>query len=149
MKPYCQDLRKRVLAQAKSGIQTQAHIAATFGVSLSTVEKWLRQKRETGQTTPLPPAHGPKRVLQDYAPLIRAEVQNQPDITLCELSAVLARRTGMKVSPSTLCRELQRLRLPRKKSRYMLVSATRRASVVCAAGFGNGSPRNGAHGSVT
>ncbi len=39
MKPYSQDLRKRVLAKAKAGKQTQAFIAATFGVSLSTVEK--------------------------------------------------------------------------------------------------------------
>ncbi len=115
MKPYCQDLRKRVIAKAKAGKQTQAFIAATFGVSLSTVEKWLRRKRETGNTTPLPPPHGPNRILQDYAPLLRTEVMKQPDITLGELSSVLARHMGVEVSPSTVCRELQRLHLPRKK----------------------------------
>jgi transposase len=115
MKPYCQDLRKRVLAKAKAGKQTQAFIAATFGVSLSTLEKWLRRQRETGGTTPLPPPHGPKRILQDYAPLLRAEVKNQPDIALAELSAILARHIGVEVSPSTVCRELQCLHLPRKK----------------------------------
>ena|SRR5437867_10351592 len=113
MKPYSQDLRRRVLA--KAGKQTQAFIAATFGVSLSTVEKWLRRKRETGKITPLPPPHGPKRVLQDYGSLIRAEVQKQPDITLCELCACVANRLGVAVSPSTMCRALQHLRLPRKK----------------------------------
>jgi transposase len=115
MKPYCQDLRKRVIAKAKAGKHTQVFIAATFGVSLSTVEKWLRRKRETGHTTPLPPPHGPKRILQDYAPLLRAEVMKQPDTTLGELSVVLARHVGVEVSPSTVCRELQRLYLPRKK----------------------------------
>jgi len=115
MKPYCQDLRKRVLAKAQAGKQTQAVIAATFGISLSTLEKWLRRKRASGKTTPLPPAHGPQPMLDNYAALIRAEVRRQPDITLVELCACLARCVAIEVSPSTMCRELQRLRLPRKK----------------------------------
>jgi transposase len=115
MKPYCQDLRKRVVAKAQAGKQTQASIAATFRVSLSTVEKWLRRKRETGKITPLPPPHGPNRVLQDHAPLIRRQVKQQPDITLAELCGRISSRIGITVSPSTMCRELQRLRLPRKK----------------------------------
>ncbi len=115
MKPYCHDLRKRVLARVQAGKQTQAAIAVLFGVSLSTVEKWLRRKRETGKITPLPPAHGPKRILQDHAPLIRIQVKRQPDITLAELCAHIASCIGMVVSPTTMCRELQRLRLPRKK----------------------------------
>ncbi len=114
MKPYSQDLRKRVLTRVRVGKQTQAAVAKTFGVSLSTVEKWVRRKRETGQTTPLPPAHGPTRALQDCAAVIRAEVKKQPDLTLRELCARVASRGEVAVSPSTMCRELQRLRLPRK-----------------------------------
>ncbi len=115
MKPYCHDLRKRVVAKAHAGKETQAAIAATFGVSLSTVEKWLRRKRETGKILPLPSAHGPKRILQDHAALIRAHVKQQPDITLAELCGCIATDLGIAVSSSTMCRELQRLRLPRKK----------------------------------
>jgi transposase len=48
MKPYCQDLRRRVLAKAKAGKPSQAAIAAQLQVTLSTVEKWLRRQRETG-----------------------------------------------------------------------------------------------------
>ena len=115
MKPYSQDLRKRVLARVIASKQTQASIAASFKVSLSTVEKWLRRKRETGKTMPWPPPHGPKRALQDYAPLLRAEIKQQPDLTLGELCARVARRAGVEVSPSTMCRALQHLHLPRKK----------------------------------
>jgi transposase len=115
MKPYCQDLRKRVVAKAKAGKQTQVSIAATFGVSLSTVEKWLHRKRETGRITPKPPPHGPKRVLQEHAFFLWAHVKRQPDITLTELCIRIARELSLVVSPSTVCRELQRLRLPRKK----------------------------------
>jgi transposase len=115
MKPYSQDLRERVLAKASAGKETQAVIAATFGISLSTLEKWLRRKRTTRKTTPLPPAHGPKPILENHAALIRSEVKRQPDITLVELCARLSRCIGIEVSPSTMCRALQRLRLPRKK----------------------------------
>jgi len=144
MKPYSQDLRKRVLATAKAGKQTQAIIAATFEVSLSTVEKWLRRQRETGKTTPLPPPHGPPRVFQDCAPLLMAEVKQQPDITLRELCAHVASHTGVEVSPSTMCRELQQLRLPRKKSRSTPASGTRRASAASVASSRSGSGGNGA-----
>ena len=115
MKPYSQDLRNRVLAKARAGKEPQAAIAATFGISLSTLEKWLRRKRMTGKSTPLPLAHGPKSVLEHHAALIRAEVKRQPDITLVELCAHLSHCVGIEVSPSTMCRTLQRLRLPRKK----------------------------------
>ena len=115
MKPYCQDLRKRVVAKAKAGKQTQASIAATFGVSLSTVEKWLHRKRETGKSTPKPPPHGPKRVLPEHVSFLYAQVKRQPDITLTEFCSRIARELHLVVSPSTVCRELQRMRLPRKK----------------------------------
>lgn len=149
MKPYCQDLRKRVLAKAITGQQTQARIAASFHVSLSTVEKWLYRKRETGKSTPRPQAHGPQRALLGHAALLRTEIQKQPDVTLSELSARVARRTGVEVSPSTMCRELQRLRLPRKKSRCTTASETHPACAASGVCFGNGSRRNGGPGSAT
>lgn len=139
MKPYSQDLRKRVLAQAQAGKQTQAAIAATFKVSLSTVEKWLRRKRETGKTTPLPPAHGPTRALQDCTAVIRAAIKAQPDLTLQELCAHVAQRTQVAVSPSTMCRELRQLNLPRKKRRFTIASGTPRASNASAASSNNDS----------
>lgn len=144
MKPYSQDLRKRVLAEAQAGKQTQAAIAATFAVSLSTVEKWLRRKRETGKTTPLPPAHGPTRALQNCAAVIRAEVKKQPDLTLRELCARVASITQVAVSPSTMCRELQHLHLPRKKSHFTPASEIRRASDASGASFSKRARKNGA-----
>jgi transposase len=143
MKPYSHDLRKRVLAKAQAGKQTQAAIATIFDVSLSTVEKWLRRKRETGKTTPLPPAHGPTRALQDCAAVIRAEVKQQPDLTLRELCARVASIAEVEVSPSTMCRELQQLHLPRKKSRSTIASGTRPASDASDTSFRSGSLKNG------
>jgi transposase len=115
MNAYSQDLRARVIASAETGPQTQRSIAATFGVSLSTIEKWLHRKRETGQAAALRQSHGPTRTLQGCAKFIRAEVKQQPDSTLAELCARVATTKGVKASPSMMCRELQHLQLRRKK----------------------------------
>ena len=149
MKPYTHDLRKRVVAKAQAGKQTQAAIATIFDVSLSTVEKWLRRKRETGKTTPLPPAHGPTRALQDCAALIRAEVKKQPDLTLRELCVRVASIAAVEVSPSTMCRELQQLQLPRKKSHSTIVSGTRPVSDASDASLKSGALKNGVRSCAT
>ncbi len=115
MTAYSQDLRTRVIGSAKSGKHTQPSIAASCGVSLSTVEKWLRQKRETGRERALPQVHGPTRSLQDCTQFIRAEIKRQPDSTLAELCERVATLKGVQASPSMMCRELQHLGLRRKK----------------------------------
>jgi transposase len=115
MNPYCPDLRKRVLVAAEAGEETQAAIAAALGVSLSTVEKWLHRKRETGEVAARSQVHGPQRTLQGCAKFICAQVKKQPDLTLAELCERTSSVQKVKASPSMMCRELQHLGLPRKK----------------------------------
>jgi transposase len=57
---------------------------------------------------------------------IRAAVKAQADATLTELRETIAQATGIVASPSMLSRELVRLNLPLKKSRFMRASGTRR-----------------------
>jgi transposase len=116
MKPYSNDLRERVLAALEAGQESQAELAERFALSLSTVEKWWRCWRETGRRAALPHAGGEQRALQGCAAFLRAEVKKQPDVTLEELCARVAEAEGVKASPSMMCRELRRLRLPRKQS---------------------------------
>jgi transposase len=127
MKPYSQDLRERVIAGVDEAQQSQAKIAETFKVSCSTVEKWWQRQRETGSCAALPHGGGQARALRDCADFIRTRLQQQPDLTLEELCIRVADATGVKVSPSMMCRELQRLRLPRKKSHSMIVNGRRPA----------------------
>ena len=126
MKPYSQDLRERVLAAVEEDEHSQAQTVKTFKISPSTLEKWLRRKRDTGSCAALPHAGGRIRTLQDCAALLRAEIKKQPDLTLEELCLRVAQVHGLQVSPSMMCRELQRLKLPRKKRPSMIVSGTRR-----------------------
>jgi transposase len=126
MKAYSQDLRERVLAAVDEGERSQAQIAQHFKIGLSTLELWRRIQRETGRSAALPHGGGQTRTLQECDAFLRAEVKRQPDVTLEELCTRVAEAHGVQASPSMMCRELQRLKLPRKKRRFTTVSGTRR-----------------------
>ena len=126
MNPYSQDLRERVLAALKTGKKSQAEVAETFGISLSTVEKWWRRWRESRQVAARPRRHGPQRTLAKFEDLLRSAVHQQPDVTLDELCARVAETQQVSASRSMMCRTLQVLGLPRKKSRSTTASGRRR-----------------------
>ena len=126
MTPYSQDLRDRVLAAVKAGKKSQAELAETFGVSLSTVEKWWHRWRTTGQSSPQPYQAGPPRTLAECDELIRSLLADQPDLTLDELCTRVAEKREIVASRSMMCRTVQRLNLPLKKSRSTTANGTRR-----------------------
>lgn len=126
MKPYSRDLRERIIAALEIGVDSQSELAATFGVSLSFVEKLWRKWRKTGNCDALPHAGGRERSLKNDEAKIRAAMAAEPDLTLAELCEQIAAANGVCVVPMTMCRELKRLNLPRKKSRLMPPNVTRR-----------------------
>lgn len=127
MTPYSQDLRERVIAAVRAGQQSLGEVAQTFGVSESTVDKWHKRWKDTGSVAALPFAGGRRRALRDCAATLRAAVKKQPDISLDELRAQIKTTAGVVTSPGMMCRELQRLHLPRKKSRSTTANGKRPA----------------------
>jgi transposase len=127
MKPYSQDLRERVIAALEAGDETQAEIASRFDLSKSTVEKWWSRWQATDSCAALPITHGPSRTLQTCETLIEAQVAKQPDVTLAELCARVAKTDKIQASSSMMCRTLQHLKLGRKKRLFMIASVTRHA----------------------
>jgi transposase len=125
MKPYSQDLREKIV-RALQANDAQEEVADRFSVSLSFVEKLWRRWRTTGSWAALPHAGGRQRSLQEHEAAIRKQVAKQPDVTLAELCERLASAGAPSVSLATMCVELQRLDLPRKKSRSTQASATPR-----------------------
>jgi len=125
MRPYSQDLRERAIAALAAG-ETQAEVAARFGLHKSTLEKWWYRWRDTGSCAALPHVSGPERRLAAGDQFIQAEVKKQPDVTLAELCEQVAEAKGVSASPSMMCRTLQMLQLKRKKSRCMTASRRRR-----------------------
>jgi transposase len=72
-----------------------------------------------------PWAGGRRRSLRASEASIRAAIKQQPDISLNELCEQVAKTSGVVASPSMMCRELQGLQLPRKKSRSTIANAKR------------------------
>lgn len=122
MRPYSQDLRQRIVEALEADEQTQPEIADRFGVSLSFVEKLWHRWRQTGSCAALAHGGGPKRALADDQALIREEIARQPDVSLTELCQGVAQSGGATASASMMCREIKRLKLPRKKSRSTIGS---------------------------
>lgn len=127
MKAYSVDLRERVVASVESGECNIPAAARRYKVSEPTIERWLARKRRTGTCAPLSYAGGPSRKLVTAEAVIRAAVTAQPDATLQELCERVEKETKIKSNSSMMYRELVRLKLPRKKSRSMPASGTRRS----------------------
>ena len=114
MKAYSKDLRLRVLAAVDRGMP-RAQVAKTFGVSASTIKRYLRLRQQTGDVQPKPIPGPPARkraLLEDVLP---AQVRLNPDLTLEEHCELFEDEHGVEVSSATMSRVLKRLGLPLKK----------------------------------
>jgi transposase len=124
MQPYSNDLRRRVIEAIQANEETQEEIGIRFSVSTSFVEKLWHRYRTTGSYQAKAHGGGRRRLLKDTEDVIRRIVQGEPDLTLSELAEKVASETNTPVvSEAVMCVELQRLKLPLKKSRFTLPSA--------------------------
>lgn len=129
MKPYSNDLRRRIVAAYASGEHSLEEVATLFAVSLASVKNFVRRQRETGSADALPHAGGQSPALTaHHVGFLRDTLKATNDLTLQELRQRLQQRQKKVVSLPTLSRLLQRLGLPRKKSRFTPASAIRSAS---------------------
>jgi transposase len=119
-KPYSEDLRARIVEAGQDGI-TIPEIAEQLGVSISSVIRFRRLHRETGSVGAAKFGGYKQHALAAHEALVRRLVAEQPDITLAELRAVLAKRK-VTVAQSSISRFLHHLKLRFKKK-----SAGRRA----------------------
>lgn len=128
MKAYSLDFRKKIVGTYFTESISQRELARRFWVSLSFVEKLLKQLRETGNLAPKPHGggHPPKLNAQQLA-LVEALVEANNDATLAELCEQFQRQTRLSISRSTMGRVLQKLNLTRKKKRYTPANRRRRA----------------------
>jgi len=112
---YSSDLRQRVLA-ASDGPLTNQQVADLFQVSTGTVERWRRQRRETGQLRAGKSTGRPRAIPSEQEELLRVQVAQMADATLADHCTQWAATTGREVSTATMCRALQRLAWTVKKS---------------------------------
>ncbi len=90
MKAYSQDLRERVLRAVDQGYP-RAEIVQLLGISLSTLKRYLKQRREEGHVRPKAiPGRPPKKRAQVEAGML-SQLQVHDDATLeqhCNLDSV-------------------------------------------------------------
>ncbi|MBP5978042.1 IS630 family transposase [Brasilonema sp. CT11] len=124
-------MSQRVIDAYKAKQGSQRQLAERFKVSLSFVQRLIRQYRNTGQVTPL--AHSGGAIAYGRATLnakikvgelliVERLVDEQPDAILRELCERLATQSGINVSVPTMHRAVQRLELTTKKKHCMPVN---------------------------
>jgi len=86
--PYSEELRARVVRAGQDG-STIPEIAEQFGVSISSVVRFRRLRRESGSVSSAKFGRYKGYTLAAHEALVRQLVAEQPDITLAEIRAVL------------------------------------------------------------
>src|SRR5512133_2993084 len=105
MKAYSKDLRLRVLSAVDAGTPRE-EVAKTFSVSMPTIKRWLKRRRETGDVEPEPIPGRPARkgaMLEGWLP---EHLEANDDLTLEEHREAFEERFGEEVSTSTIGRAI-------------------------------------------
>ena len=109
MKAYSEDLRSKVVEAVQQRGMSKSEAARTFGVSLSSVKRYVGKAR---RGSPLSPKKhpGPRSKMSERARrLLKADVENRLAVTLRERRRFVEGVAGVSVSESTLSRLLRRM----------------------------------------
>jgi transposase len=136
MKAYSTDLRKKIALAYEHYDYTLDEVAELFDVGRRTVTRFVQKHRAGLSLAPQPHAGGcPTALTPQTLSTLRDKVVETPDATLAELTAYLKTKARVRVHPSTVCRALQRLGLPRKKRRSPLTKEMKHNDSPSASGW--------------
>ena len=117
MKAYSLDLRQKIVDAYAEGKISQRQLAKQFRVTLSFIEKLLKQQREIGSIAPKQRTQQtPPKLTDEHLKVLEQLVEEQNDATLEELRDRLEQRTGVRIGRSTVDRMLTKLDLSIKKN---------------------------------
>ncbi|HEY7415169.1 MAG TPA: helix-turn-helix domain-containing protein [Ktedonobacteraceae bacterium] len=122
MQAYSQDLRHRILRAVDQGLP-RSEIIKTFAVSRSTIKRYLKLRRETGDVKPKAiPGRPSKKGAALHAGLL-PQLEAHPDATLVEHCQFWEAMHGFQISSATRSRTIKHLNwtAPRKRP-YVQVS---------------------------
>lgn len=112
-KPYSEDLRRGIVQEIEGGISYE-EVADLYGVSVSSVSRFVTRWRKTGSISPAKFGGYKGCALERYKDRITRWVVAQPDITLAELQSRLARQK-VSISQTSIFRFLRHLDFTFKK----------------------------------
>jgi transposase len=116
MNAYSKDLRVKVVDAVDRGIPRK-EVVRTFGVSLPTIERYIRRRREGEDLTPKPsPGRTPTiGATVEQRRALWAQLENNNDATLDRHCELWEHEHGVRVSISTMSRAIRKLGWTYKK----------------------------------
>lgn len=121
---YSPDLRAKIVAAVERK-PNKHEVARTFGVSVSTVKRYVKQWQHDGHLDPKPHPGRPPTIRPEQQEALRAQVTAHPAAYLDEHCQLWEAATGVRVSLSAMSREIRRGGFTRKKGRWVLASGSR------------------------
>ena len=131
MNAYSLDLRLKVLDAVDRGIPRK-EVVRTFGVSMPTLERYLRRRRQSGDLAPRPsPGRTPSicATVEERRALWK-QLEENDEATLERHCELWEERRGARVSVATMSRAVRKLGWTFKKSRWEPPSKTNRREVL-------------------
>ena len=115
MKAYSLDFRQKILDTYLQGGISQRQLAKRFCVSLSFVEKLLKQYKETQSIAPkLRTKQTSTKLNLEQLNILQEIVEAKNDATLSEIRLIIEEKTGITIGISTVHRMLRKMKISRK-----------------------------------
>jgi transposase len=115
MKAYSLDFRQKILDTYLQGGISQRQLAKRFCVSLSFVEKLLKQYKETQSIAPkLRTKQTSTKLNLEQLNILQEIVEAKNDATLSEIRLIIEEKTGIIIGISTVDRMLRKMKISRK-----------------------------------
>jgi len=131
MNAYSKDLRLRVLNAVDRGMPRK-EVVKTFGVSIATIGRYLRRRREGVDLAPRPSTGRTPTILakDEHKRALWKQLEKNDTATLERHCEIWEERQGVKVSISTMSRAIHKLGWSRKKGRWVPPSETKKQEVL-------------------
>lgn len=132
MNAYSKDLRVRVLEAVGRGVPRK-EVSELFGVSLSTIKRYVKRRREGGDLQPRPSTGRKRRILSTTEEkwALWKQLEENDEATLERHCEMWEMRRGVRVSLATMSRAIRnKLGWTLKKRRWVPPSETKRSEVL-------------------
>jgi transposase len=136
MQIYSKDLRIRAVDAVERGIPRK-EVVQIFSVSLTTLKRWLKMRREGKDLSPGLSTGRKRRILAtlEEKRLLWDQLQENDDATLERHCELWEQKTGVRVSISAMSRAIRgKLGWTYKKRRWVPPSATKKREVLSGSG---------------
>jgi transposase len=132
MNAYSKDLRLRVLDAVDRGLP-RTEVSSLFGVSLSTIKRYVKRRREGEDLSPRPSTGRKRRILASVEEkrALWEQLEKNDEATLERHCELWEKERGVRVSLATMSRAIRnKLGWTRKKRRWVPPSETKKREVL-------------------